>query len=235
MRWASGKMARYTRPPIVLYPAAKVWAAACAAQRINGHYLKDAVYEYNDAAGNPLPAPLTKQQANKHLMREMLETENDPRITAEDIKTGEDCRTHYQGLIFKELAGTLNSGFLKAVYLLSAKDEFQSNAFIELAQLAATPQGWCRDVKHESNIEKASQGKYLGNVGDHVVGNVDVGECNYSQNYGIFFVHGFMNGNAVFFAYKSKLEPGVKIPIKGTVKALRDNVTTQLNRVKVTQ
>ena len=225
-------MARYQRPPVVLYTAEQVWAAACAAQRINGEYLKEAEMIYADATGAQLPTPITVRMANKHLMREMLAATADPRLTAADVAEGIACRTHYQGLIFKELAGKLNSGFLKAVYALSAKEEFQSNAFIELAQIAASPQGWVRDVKRDANIEKAALGKYVGNVGDKVTGEVEITDCNYSANYGIFFAHGFIDGNAVFFAYKSKLNPGSKVPIKGTVKAQRDNFTTQLNRVK---
>jgi hypothetical protein len=221
-------MARYARPPVVCYSAEQVWGAACAAQRINGEYLKDTEMIYCDALGVPLTTPITKRQANKHLMREMLAATADPRLTAADIAEGVACRTHYQGLIFKELAGKLNSGFLKAVYALSDKDEFQSNAFIELAQIAASPQGWVRDA----NLEKAALGKYVGNIGDKITGEVEITECNYSNNYGIFFAHGFIDGNAVFFAHKSKMEPGSKVLIKGTVKAQRDNFTTQLNRVK---
>jgi len=220
-------MARYIKPAPVLYSALRVWGAACAAQRINGSYVKDPQYKYEDGKEPELTVP-----ANKHLMREILESENDPRLTQQDLDDGEACRTHYQGLIFKEIAGTLNSGFLKAVYALSAKEDFLSNAYIELAQLAAAPQGWRRDSVREANIEKASFGKYLGNVGDKITGDVVVTESNYSKNYGIFFVHGFVDSNAVFFAHKAGFTPGATVAIKGTVKSQRDNFTTQLNRVK---
>lgn len=228
-------MTKYIKAQAVQLTADQVWAAACAAQRINGEYLKNDEVTYPPGTTPyPLgaPAPIYGRKANKHLMRDILNDPTGSQILQEDIDNGADCRKHYQGLMLKELAGTLTNGFLRAIYLLSAQDEFKSTDYIQLAQLSAAPQGWKRDVKQADNIEKAQAGTYVGNAGDKVTGELDVTGCNYSVTYGIYFVHGFLDGNAVFFAFKSKLDPG-KIRIKGSVKAQRNNKTTQLNRVKV--
>lgn len=218
------------------YTASQVWAAACAAQRINNGYLKDPDMEYNDPQGNPIVPPILKRQANKHLMRDLLA--NQPvnaafSITAQDIADGEACRAHYQGLLFKKLAGELKSGFLEAVFENANTEEFKSNEYVPLAQIAAAPAGWKRDTLREVIKERAADGDYLGAVGEKVEGEVEITQSNYSANYGIYFNSGFINGNHVFFAHKTGLKIGDKVRVKGTIKALRDNNTTQLNRVKI--
>lgn len=219
-----------SKKTITTYTADQVWGAACAANRINYGYHKDAVYETVDS-NQP---PVLVKEANKHLMRHLLEADaNGSAITEDDIKQGKACRAYYQTFMLKELAGTLNNGFLKAVYALSVKDEFRSNEYIELAQIAAAPQGWLRDVKRQADLERANEGTYIGSIGEKVNGTVEVSSCNYSANYGIYFVHGFVGNNAVFFSYKKSLNAGDKVQFKGTVKAHRDNNTTQLNRVKI--
>lgn len=217
---------------IATYTADQVWGAAYAANRINHGYCKDAVYDITD---NNQPPVLVKE-ANKHLMRNLLAADaTGSAITKEDIEQGKACRAYYQTFMLKELAGTLTNGFLKTVYQLSIKDEFRSNEYIELAQIAAAPQGWQRDVARQANLERASEGNYVGNVGEKVSGIVEVSACNYSANHGIYFVHGFVDKNAIFFAYKKSLNIGDKAQFKGTVKAQRDNNTTQLNRVKINE
>jgi len=63
--------------------------------------------------------------------------------------------------------------------------------------------------------------------------DVEVVSANYSHTYNIFWVTAITADNqAVFFSYRSKLDTGTWIHIKGTVKAHRDG-KTQLNRVKV--
>ena len=224
-------MAKYTRPPVVEYPAEQVWAASAAANRINGAYLKDAEMQYEDAAGNRIDPPIEVRKANKHLMRNLLS--DNTAITQDDINEGIACRDHFRGLLFKELSGTLTNGFLKAIFQNANQETFQSNAFIELAQIAAAPSAWKREVKRDEIAAKAGEGQHIGKVGDKVAGEVEITQSNFSANYGIYFNHGFMGPNAVFFANKEGLEPGKKFNIKGTVKAHRDNKVTQLNRVKV--
>jgi hypothetical protein len=231
--WETFEMSKYVRPPAVEYSAEQVWAAAVAATRINGGYLKDAEMQYQDSAGNPLATPIELKQSNKHLMRDILAYESKFSTKPEDVVEGNACRAHFQGLLFKELAGHLTNGFLKAIFQNANRETFLSNQFIELAQIAAAPNGWKRDVKREEIIAKAGEGQHIGHLGDKVAGEVEITQSNFSQNYGIFFNHGFMGPNAVFFANKEGLEPGKKFNIKGTVKAHRDNNVTQLNRVKV--
>jgi len=226
-------MSKYLRPPVVEYSAEQVWAAAVAATRINGGYFKDAEMQYADAAGNPLAEPIELRKSNKHLMRGLLDSQLSLPVTAEDIADGNACRSYFQGLLFKELAGTLINGFLKAIFQNANKETFTSNSYIELSQIAAAPTGWKNDVRREENIAKAGEGNHIGTIGSKVTGEVEITQANFSANYGIFFNHGFIGPNAVFFANTQGLEPGKKYNIKGTVNAHRDNNVTQLNRVKV--
>lgn len=235
--YGSGPSKTYApRAPISTYTADQVWGAAIAAQRINGEYLKDQEQIAStglNASGVEETTCTPGREANKHLMRALLS--GNGHILPEDILDGQSCRAHYQGLLFKELSGKLTSGFLKAVFQLSNKEEFASNSFVELAQCAAAPSGWQRDQIRARVEEKAADGAHFGKPGDKVEGEVEITQCNFSQQYGIYFNSGFFNGNHIFFANKEGLTVGQVYKIKGTVKAHRDNNTTQLNRVKVKQ
>jgi hypothetical protein len=73
----------------------------------------------------------------------------------------------------------------------------------------------------------------MGAVDAKIESDVEVVSANYSHTYNIFWITAITADNqAVFFSYKSKLDTGTWIHIKGTVKAHRDG-KTQLNRVKI--
>lgn len=213
-------MARYQRPVLNLV-ADDVWSAACAAQRINGAYVKNLadVAEGQNAATNRI-------LIDQHLA-------NPSFITEADRKQAELVRKYYKALTFKILQGKKLNEFDNNAMVIANRDVITST--YDLAVIASLPSCYERAVKRDNINRKLenADGGYIGRIGDKVQVTVEVVRSNFSQQWNVFFVSGITDKNqAVFFSYKWAIESGKVITAQGTVKAHRDN-TTQLNRVKV--
>ena len=210
-------MARYQRPVINLQ-ATDVWAAACAAQRINGAYLKTIEEGKNT-------------ETNRQIMDNFIA--NTDLITEADREQGELVRTYYKGLTFKILQGKKLNDFDNTAMVIANRDVIEST--YDVAVIASLPSCYERAVKRDTinrKLETASGG-LVGRVGQKVKVNVEVVRSNYSQQYGVYFVSGVSTDDqAVFFSYRNGIEPGKLVIAEGTVKRHGENIT-QLNRVKV--
>ncbi len=210
-------MARYQRPVINLQ-ATDVWAAACAAQRINGAYLK-----------------IVEEGKNTETNRQIMDNfiANTDLITEADREQGELVRTYYKGLTFKILQGKKLNDFDNTAMVIANRDVIEST--YDVAVIASLPSCYERAVKRDTinrKLETASGG-LVGRVGQKVKVNVEVVRSNYSQQYGVYFVSGVTTDDqAVFFSHKNGIDAGKLIIAEGTVKRHGENIT-QLNRVKV--
>lgn len=210
-------MARYQRPVLNLQ-ADDVWAAACAAQRINGAYLKTIEEGKNT-------------ETNRQIMDNFIA--NTDLITEADREQGQAVRTYYKGFTFKILQGKKLNEFDNTAMVIANRDVIEST--YDIAVIASLPSCHERAVKRDTvnrKLESASGG-FIGRVGDKVKVNVEVVRCVFSQQWMTHFVSGVTTDDqAVFFAHKQPINIGKLIVAEGTVKAHRDN-STQLNRVKV--
>ena len=211
------------------YPVDNVWGAACAAQRINGSYVKDTEYRFDENQNRNVIAKLR----NRDVMLSILV--NPAVLTVEDIAQGQECRRFLQNdLTFRALKGQLSAFDASVKHTVAVEDYFDSKQHsLELAVIACLPQSHQRSLARQEVASRVRQaaGGYVGIEGDKVTLDVEVVSANYSQNYGIFWVTAITQDNqAVFFSYKSKLITGSWITIRGTIKAHRDG-KTQLNRV----
>jgi hypothetical protein len=210
-------MARYQRP-VINFQATDVWAAACAAQRINGAYLK-----------------IVEEGKNTETNREIMDNfiANTDLITEADREQGELVRTYYKGLTFKILQGKKLNDFDNTAMVIANRDVIEST--YDVAVIASLPSCYERAVKRDTinrKLETASGG-LVGRVGQKVKVNVEVVRSNYSQQYGVYFVSGVTTDDqAVFFSYRNGIDAGKLIIAEGTVKRHGENIT-QLNRVKV--
>jgi len=210
-------MARYQRPTIN-YNADDVWAAACAAQRVNGAYVK------------VVPEGQTGK-TNKELALEFLADTS--KIADEDRKQGEVVRTYYKGLTFKILQGKALNEFSNNAMVIANRDEITSS--YDLAVMISLPscaeRGLARDAADRR--VNAAAGGYIAAVGTKVTTEIEIVRSVYSQQWGVYFNTGINDKDqAVFFAFKESLTNGSKYKIAGTVKGHRDG-QAQLNRVKV--
>ena len=206
------------------YPAEQVFAAACAAHRVNGEYVKGT--RWPDVA-----APDAKL-SNRKLMMQFLSPDCAPMDEA-DIEQGRKVRTYFQSLTFKILSGVVLSEFDSNALALSNRDELSSN--YELAVVCSFPASFERGVARqtaESRVNFASGG-YVGKVGDKVTITCEILRSFYSQQWATSYVTAITpDDQALFFAYKQTPEIGSTVTVTGYVKAHRDN-QSQLNRCKI--
>ncbi len=213
------------------YTVSDVWAAACAAHRVNGGYFKEYAYEWNEVENRNVIA----KRKNRDIMMEFLA---DPtRLTVDDVERGEHCRMFLQNdLTFRTLKnkiGEFDAALKKVLAVQGLFDSYHHK--YELAIVACLPQSVER-----SEVRQASEGRVkfatgglVGEVGDKIDANIEVLNSQYSKQYNVYWVRGITEADqAVFFSSKESYEPGTHLSIKGTVKAHKENLT-QLNRVKV--
>ena len=216
--------------PRVAYSANDVWAAACAAQRINGVYSKEHVFEYRDDA-----PPKLVLRKNRDIMMEFLA--NPDRLLVEDVEAGEQCRNFLQNdLTFRTLKGKTNDFDRSVRQVLAVQDCFYSVANrYELAVVACLPASWQRAIARQSKDERIAdaRGGLIGTVGQAVQLNIEVLGSVKSKDFDIYWVTAITDADqAISFSNKESWDAGVHLTIKGKVKAHRTNLT-QLNYVKV--
>ena len=219
-----------THTPGDLFPVATVWAAACAAQRINGQYIKQDEFDYPEGGQAVLTAT-----ASRTIMKELLA--NPDRLTAQDFEQGAECKTFLQNdITFRALKNKLTEFDSATSKVLAVEENFDSAQHkYELAVIASLPASRTRALERQATDSRVRQatGAYVGAVGDKVALDVEVIKTNYSQQWNTWHATAITSDNrAVFFAFKEQLTIGNSILIKGTVKAHRSG-TTQLNRVKI--
>ena len=219
-----------THTPGDLFPVATVWAAACAAQRINGRYIKQDEFDYPEGGQAVLTAT-----ASRTIMKELLA--NPDRLTAQDFEQGAECKTFLQNdITFRALKNKLTEFDSATSKVLAVEENFDSAQHkYELAVIASLPASRTRALERQATDSRVRQatGAYVGDVGDMVALDVEVIKTIYSQQWNTWYATAITSDNrAVFFAFKEQLTIGNSILIKGTVKAHRSG-TTQLNRVKI--
>jgi hypothetical protein len=219
------------KPQGVKHSVDNVWGAACAAQRINGSYVKETQHRFDE----DLNTTVVERLRNRDIMSDILA--NPALLTVEDIAQGQQCRKFLQqDITLRGLKSRLTEFDTVISKVIAIAEEFDSAKHkYELAVVASLPASHQRSLARQdvdSRVRQAAGG-YVGTVDDKIQMDVEVVSANYSHTYNIFWVTAITADNqAVFFSYKSKLVTGSWITIRGTVKAHRDG-KTQLNRVRI--
>lgn len=211
------------------YSVDDVWGAACAAQRINGEYLKEYLYKINEDGSKEIV-----QRRNRDIMFEHLA--DTARITEADREAGRECRKYLQNdLTFRALKSKLTEFDSSVSRVIAVDGDFDTVQHrLELAVVACLPQSHQRSLARVNQDERLAHCEPVdAQLNDKVNLNVEVLRGNYSQQWNIYWITAVTEDNrAVFFSSKQNYDAGVWITIRGTVKAQRDG-KTQLNRVKV--
>ena len=212
-----------TQKVTVNYNADDVWSAACAAQRINGSYIKLSVISESD--------PATTKLSNRMIVEQLLADLSS--ITDEDREQGVKVRGFYQAYTFKILQGKQLSDFDNTAMLIANREVITGN--YDVAVIASLPSCYERGVVRQSADQRINfaTGGFIGKANDKVTASIEVLKSVFSMKWNTNYVTGITSDDqVVFFAYKEALDIGKVLNINGTVKAHRDN-STQLNRVKV--
>lgn len=215
----------------VSYTVNDVWAAACAADRVNGGYFKEDRFEYSD---NQPPKLINRR--NRDVMMQFLA--NPGQLLVEDAERGEQCREFLKSdLTFRALQNKTTSFDDAVRKVLAVEERFDTRQDrYELAIVACLPASVTRSQARQTVDERVrfAGGGLIGNLGNKVVlKDVEVISANYSQQYNIYWIRGVTDQDqVVLFSNKESFDVGSHLTIQGKVKAHRDNLT-QLNYVKV--
>ena len=213
-------MAR-TKKVTRIWPTIDVVAAACAAQRVNGTYIK---VKYQLGDDNP-------RQTNRELVYQYLEDESF--ITDADRLLAEDIKEYFKGYTFKVLSGAYLSEFDRNTMKI-LEEEFTPEGY-NVALLCSIPNNYLKAKKRDEADRRTrfAQGGFVGKIGERLNLQVEVIKCVFSKNWGIYYITAMTTSDqAIFFGYKQEVATGTVLNINGTVKR-QDNNQTQLNRVKV--
>jgi hypothetical protein len=210
-------------------PVIDVFAAACAAQRLNKGFFKEDFYR-NMPGGKS-----ERVLANKNLTVELLK-DRAYLVTDRDREEAEAVRGYWQLKLFSVLADTAGPYEKSAVEVAGRESVFESEWF-KAGLIASLPSGYERGVRmdrvNEIKEEAKFCGEYAGPVGGRVEGTVLILNCVYSKTYEMYYVTGKVGKNLVMFASKTKVTEDAEFQIKGRIKQHRDGNVTQLNYVKL--
>jgi len=221
-----------TKPVGAKHSVDNVWAAAVAAQRINGSYVKETMYKVDPEMSSNT---VVDKRRNRDIMVDILA--NPAVLTVEDIAQGQECRKFLQNdITFRALKNRLTEFDGSVSKVLAVEGDFDTVKHkYELAVVACLPQSHTRSLERQAVQDRVRQtsGAVIGTPGVKVQLAVEIVKSNYSQQWNTWYATGVTQDNsAVFFAYRQELAKGATHTIVGTVKAHRDG-STQLNRVSI--
>ena len=207
-----------------MFTADQVWALAVIADRINGGYLKEPVYSRN--------LDVVEKEPNKTLVKRWLREGSFAQITDSDIEQGRVVRHYFNGFILKELSGRIND-FERTALRIAQKEQFTTRDLLDFAVVSCLPSTMIRDQQRKEITRDIMGSTQLdGAVGDRIQGELEVVGSRYSKEYNKYRITGRMGESYVDFWFTKDLTGFVGI--KGRIKALRGDKTTQLNFVKTT-
>jgi len=221
------------------FPTQQVLELACAAQRINGEYLKvpegvyadDGVYMYT-------------KQANKTLMLYTLDNKmiipdtKILKVEPEDVARAEEIRKYYKRLVFVAIEG--ENEFLTKVNSLLGSDTVKENEF---GWIACLPSVQAKDAVH-NQVKKAArtvEAGWLAAVGDRLADlDCEILEVIKSKNFTGWNICAIINNKMVSWMSQTELKRGPCVIVKAKVKDhskhwKHGNDETRLNFVKAAQ
>lgn len=229
------------------YSVQEVLELACAAQRVNGEYIKQDLY-FDFDEENKIQR---KKFTNRALMAFALgidsqmwsecPPENRPpliRITQEDKDLADTIRHYFRRLIFSAIAD--DNSFESNVNQILNSESIAPNNFGFIACLPSVHQRYIASSK----VNKASNtcdASYVGSVGEHIADrDCEIIEVFKSKNFEAFNITAIIDNMMV--SWMSKFEPqvGPAVVVRAKIKELsthyrNSNPVTRLNYVKVVQ
>jgi hypothetical protein len=221
------------------FPTQQVLELACAAQRVNGAYIKEGevVYAADGVA-------MYTKQPNKVLMLYTLDdTKVIPdvkvlKISPEDVARAEEIVTYYKRLIFAAIEG--DNEFLIKIHTLLGSETVKENEF---GWMACLPSVQSRDLSH-NQIKKAAQSVdegYLADIGSQLKDlDAEIISSIKSKNFEGYNIDAIINNRMASWLNKTTLTLGPCVIVKAKVKDhskhwKHGNDVTRLNYVKAAQ
>ena len=225
------------------FPTQQVLELACAAQRVNGSYIKepeavwaeDGVYMYT-------------KQTNKMMMLCTVIPTNwtaDPKdapmplkVTEEDIALAQEIKTYYKRLLFAAIEG--ENDFQTNINSFLSSDNIETKNF---GYIACLPSVYTRD-RVQNKLKKVSRSVdegYLGEVGSNLKDlDAEILSSVKSKNFEGYNIDAIISNKMVSWINKTSLDLGACVVVKAKVKDhskhwKHQNDVTRLNYVKAAQ
>ena len=225
------------------FPLQQVLELACAAQRVNGSYLKETQAVYADDG-----IYMGSKQTNKMLM---LVTAHPPIWTAdpkdkpvalevlpEDTALAEEIQQYFKRLMFAAIAG--DNEFQTNINTFLSSENIESKNF---GYIACLPSVYARD-RSQNKIKKVArtvEGGYLGEIGIQLKDlDCEILESVKSKNFEGYNISAIINSKMASWLNKTDLKIGPCVVVKAKVKDhskhwKHQNDVTRLNYVKAAQ
>jgi len=225
------------------FPTQQVLELACAAQRINGAYIKEDAPVYSEDG-----AFMYLKHTNKIQMLCTLEPAiwtADPkeapmplRVLAEDIALAEEIKTYYKRLLFAAIEG--ENDFQTNINTILSGEMVKQNQF---GYVACLPSVYVRD-RAQNKVKKAARavdeghvaeiGAQLKNLDAEIISSVK------SKNFEGYNIDAIINNKMVSWMNKTDLNLGPAVIVKAKVKDCNkhwkhQNDVTRLHYVKAAQ
>jgi hypothetical protein len=205
------------------FTADQVWGLAVRADITNGGYCKEDQWDYSQSE------PVLVHRANKFLVKEWLRENRQP--NEQEITQGQEYRRYFNGFTLKAIMGKITD-FERQALRIAQMDTFTGRDLLEFAIISCLPSAARKDQKQtDLKRELYASTQLLGQIGDTIAGDITVISSRYNPNYNKFRVNARMGEAFVDFWFTRAVEGEVRI--KGKIKALRDDKSTQLNYVKL--
>ena len=225
------------------FPTQQVLELACAAQRVNGSYIKeseavwaeDGVYMY------------TKQTNKMQMLCTVIPTNwtADPKdapmplkVTEEDVALAQEIKTYYKRLLFAAIEG--ENDFQTNINSFLSSDNIETKNF---GYIACLPSVYTRD-RVQNKLKKVSRSVdegYLGEVGSNLKDlDAEILSSVKSKNFEGYNIDAIISNKMVSWINKTGLNLGACVVVKAKVKDhskhwKHQNDVTRLNYVKAAQ
>ncbi len=225
------------------FPTQQVLELACAAQRVNGEYLKETTSVYTNEGTYAY-----SKTPNKLLMLCTLEPAiwtADPaqapmplKILPEDVAMADEIKKYYKKLMFAAIDGS--NEFLTSINTILNGPTVKQNQF---GYVACLPSVCARDIIH-TQVKKAAKQVtegFLADVGATVLDlDCEILEVNKSKNFEAWNICAIINNKMVSWMSQRELKRGPCVIVKAKVKDhtkhwKHQNDETRLNYVKAAQ
>jgi hypothetical protein len=225
------------------YPTQQVLELACAAQRINGAYIKEEAPVYSEDG-----AFMYLKHTNKIQMLCTLEPAiwtADPKdapmplkVLAEDVALAEEIRKYFKRLLFAAIEG--ENDFQTNINSFLSSDNIETKNF---GYIACLPSVYVRDLA-QSKVKKAArqvEEGYLAEIGSTIKDlDAEVISSVKSKNFEGYNIDAIINNKMVSWMNKTNLNLGPAVVVKAKVKDCNkhwkhQNDVTRLHYVKAAQ
>jgi len=212
------------------FTADQVWGCAAAAQRINDGYYKETQFGTKDGY---VDTNVVLKRANKDLVKSWLRNSDFSQLTEVDYAAGRTARDHFKSYTLLAIAGQLND-FQQTALKIAAKDQFTGRDMYDFAVVSCLPSVASRDQqRNELKREIFASEQLQGAEGDTIQGEIHVVSTRFNPEYNKYRITARIGEAFVDFWLGRDLTAGYNYKVKGKIKRVRGDKTTQLNYVKI--